>query len=214
MHSRHLQSPVVGEGRAVAPRLAIGRPRRGDRRLAAAHVALDPRQDVQDIGVEERVGAAFGRFPGVFQQLPGGLEIALSPPQVGQRDQGWEFLLREANRPGPGECMAQAFVGTIAAAQGQRSAALEPGGPGEIALVRFWWASSQARSASPAAEVNWPIQRALWASRALTPPSRWPAPWAMKISRARRMPTSAGPETPRAASTCPSGNSGPPRSSC
>ena len=153
--------------------------------------------------MEERVGAAFGRFPGVFQQLPGGLEIALSPPQVGQRDQGWEFLLREANRPGPGECMAQAFVGTIAAAQGQRSAALEPGGPGEIALVPLlvgqlpgtvgltYGGGELAHPEGPLGQQG--------------PDAPFPVAGAMgdEISRARRSATSAGPETPRAASTCP-----------
>src|SRR5258706_14608086 len=70
---RHLQTPVIGERRAITPGQSIGRSRRLDRRLTIARVALDLRQDVARIGVKEPEWPALDWFPGIVQQPARGL---------------------------------------------------------------------------------------------------------------------------------------------
>ena len=81
---RHLQAPVIGEGRPITPGQAIGRHRRLDRRFTIARIAFDLRQDIVRIGVKEPEWPALGWLPDVVQQLARGLEVAPSSPQLRQ----------------------------------------------------------------------------------------------------------------------------------
>src|ERR1017187_8572927 len=70
------KSPVIGEGRAVAPGLCVSFGGGLDGGGGVAGIALDLGEDVQGVGVEEGIGATLGGFPDVIEQLARGFWIA------------------------------------------------------------------------------------------------------------------------------------------
>src|ERR1039458_1663759 len=96
------ESPVIGEGRAVAPGFLIGFGGGFDGGGGVAGVALDLGQHIQGVSMEERVRAASGEFPDVVKQFARGGGVALAAIEFGKCGQRWEFFFDAAHCAGAG----------------------------------------------------------------------------------------------------------------
>src|ERR1022692_2538470 len=129
------KSPVIGEGRAVAPGFFVSFGGGLDGGGDVAGVSLDLGEDVQGIGVEYGIRAALGEFPDLVEQFARGGGVALAAMQFGQRGQSWDLFFDAVNRAGGGQGLVQAFVGERQVAQRQTCFALQARCADEVALV-------------------------------------------------------------------------------
>ena len=105
------QAEVVGVGRPVAPGLPVRLGGGGNGGLAAALVAFELCQDVERIGVKERIRPALGGGPDLVEEFARGVVVLLPPVQFGQGRQRGKFFFDEVDGAGAGEGMVQALGG-------------------------------------------------------------------------------------------------------
>ena len=129
------QAEVVGVGRPVAPGLPVRLSGGGNGGLAAALVAFELCQDVERIGVKERIRPALGGGPDLVEEFARGVVVLLLPVQFGQGRQSGKFFFDEVDGTGAGEGMVQALGGGGQVAQAQCCLAVESGGSDEVAFI-------------------------------------------------------------------------------
>ena len=103
------QAEVVGVGRPVAPGLLVRRGGDSNGSLAAALVTFELCQDVERIGVHERIRPALGGGPDLGEEFVRGVVILLPPVQFGQGRQSRKFFFDAIDGAGACEGMVQAL---------------------------------------------------------------------------------------------------------
>jgi hypothetical protein len=99
------QAEVVGIGRPVAPGLLVCLGGGGNGGLAVALVAFKLCQDVERIGVKERIRPARGECPDLLEELARGVVVLLPPVQFSQGRQRGKFFVDQVDSASTGKGM-------------------------------------------------------------------------------------------------------------
>ena len=103
---------VVGVGWPVTPGLPVRLSGGGNSGLAVALVAFELCQDVEGIGVNERIWPALGWSPDLVEEFACGVIVLLLPVQFGQGRQRGQFFFDVVDGTSAGEGMVQALGGS------------------------------------------------------------------------------------------------------
>jgi hypothetical protein len=104
------QAEVVGIGRPVAPGLPVRLSGGGNGGLAMALVTFELCQDVECIGVYERIWPALGGGPDLVEEFARGVVVLLPTVQFGQGRQRGKFFFDKVDGAGAGEGMVQSLA--------------------------------------------------------------------------------------------------------
>src|ERR1043166_5236629 len=122
-------------GDAVAPGQRVSFRGGGDGGFAMALVALDLGEDVQGVGMEKRIRAAFGGIPDLVEEVAGDGGFVFAPVEFGQRSEGGKFVFDETDRADAGESVLEAFGGRIQVVQAEGGGTLKARGADEVGFV-------------------------------------------------------------------------------
>ena len=129
------QAKVVGVGRPVTPGLPIRLSGGSNGGLAMALVMFKLGQDIERIGVKERIRPALGGGPDLVEEFARGVVVLLLPVQFGQSGESGEFFSDVVDGTGTGKGMVQALGGGGQVAYAQGCLAVESGGSDEVAFM-------------------------------------------------------------------------------
>ena len=102
---------------AVAPSKLVGLRGGSDGGIAIALVTLDLGEDVEGVGVEERIRSAFSGIPDLVEKIARDGEFALAAVEFGEGGENGEFFFDSIDRAGAGESGLEAFGGGIQTVQ-------------------------------------------------------------------------------------------------
>ena len=110
---RLLQPPVIGIGRAVAPRGLVRLGRRVDRRLFVAFGLGNVRRQVVGIGLKQTIGSAFSGIPDFVQSGIGVRKIISLAREIRDGDERRKLKVHNVDGSGLREGVVEAFVGCL-----------------------------------------------------------------------------------------------------